>query len=357
MSEAIRLPSEAQSSATIVVPAFNEAEHLADNIGALIDYLDEHLVAFTWDIVIVDDGSTDGTGKVVASLANRHRQVSTVAHRDNLGLGQALKTGFRASTGDYIVTCDADFSYDPDHVVRLLETIRDTGAAIVVASPYMDGGTITGVPRMRAVLSRGANRILSFLSNSKISTVTGIVRAYDRRFLQGLSLKSVDNQINAEIIYKTEMMRQSIVEIPAHLHWTRDEEDTSQRRLHLSLIRTSIDFLFSGFIFRPFLFFVLPGFLLLLLAAYALFWAGFHVLDALPDQSGRVDYALADAVAQAFTQSPHSFVVGGIAGLFAVQLISLGVISAQSKRYFEDLYHLATSLYRRTASEEEHAER
>ena len=324
-------------SVSIVVPAYNEATHLYQSLETLYDHLLD--ARFDWEMIVVDDGSSDDTGEEARRFAKEHDRVSVVEHITNLGLGQALKTGFKASRGQYIVTFDADLSYSPDHVDQLVSTIETTGAKVVVASPYMEGGSVEGVPRLRAVLSKGANRILSTLSLSHVSTTTGMVRAYDARFIQRLALKSVDNQLNAEIIYKTGLLRERVVEIPARLRWTRDEEDTKKRRGSFSIIRTTLDFLFSGFIFRPFMFFILPGAVLLLIAFYALGWAVVHVLTAIPDQTGPLNNMISDAAAAAFAASPHSFVIGGMALIFATQLITLGIVSAQSKRYFEELWY------------------
>ena len=336
-------------SVSVVVPAYNEAAHLYGNLETIWNHLSE--APYSWEIIVVDDGSQDGTGAEARRFAHNHASVRVLEHASNFGLGQSLQTAFRASQASIIVPFDADLSYAPEHIDRLVATITTTGAKVVGASPYMDGGSVSGVPRMREWLSRAANRLLRILSISHVTTVTGMVRAYDRIFISNLSLKSVDNQINAEIIYKTDLLRGKIVEIPADLVWTRDEEDTKRRRSNFSVIKTSLDFMFSGFIFRPFLFYVLPGTVLLALALYALGWAGYHVIVALGDQSGSLDARISGAAADAFTLSPHSFVIGGIALIFAFQLISLGLLSAQNKRYFEDLYFQGSWLSRRFSAE------
>jgi len=336
-----RSPKRSTSSSgllvSIVVPAYNEASHLYESLETLCDHLLD--AGFDWEVIVVDDGSGDDTGEEARRFAMGRDRVSVVEHITNLGLGQALKTGFKASRGEYVVTFDADLSYSPEHVDQLVSTIDTTGAKVVVASPYMEGGSVEGVPRLRAFLSKVANRILSTLSLSHVSTTTGMVRAYDARFIKRLTLKSVDNQLNAEIIYKTSLLRERVVEIPAHLRWTRDEEDTKKRRGSFSIIRTTLDFLFSGFIFRPFMFFILPGAVFLLVAVYALGWATAHVITAIPDQTGPINNMISDAAAAAFSASPHTFVIGGVALIFATQLISLGIVSAQSKRYFEELWY------------------
>lgn len=341
----VRPGGEGFPRVSVVVPAYNEEAKLEEHLRELNDYLRSRFV--NHELIVVDDGSTDETAKIAKRFSDHHDHVMVVEHVTNVGLGQAIKSGLRAATGQYVVTFDADLSYDPSHIERLVSTIHTTGARVVVASPYMEGGSVDGVPRLRAMLSRGANRLLRTLSLSKVSTVTGMVRAYDREFLQGLSLKSVDNQINAEIVYKTALLRERILEIPAELRWTRDEADTQARRGSFSIIKTTLDFLFSGFIFRPFAFFLLPGTLLGVLALYALGWSTYHFISFLPEQSGSLTNRISDAIGAAFALSPHSFVVGGIALIFAFQMISLGILSAQSKRYFEEMWFQGSWLHRR----------
>lgn len=322
---------------SVIVPAYNEASRLVENLETLEAHLES--APFSYEIVIVDDGSKDNTGDQARHFASTRDTVKVAEHVSNFGLGQAMKTGFRAATGEILVTIDADMSYHPEHIDRMVATQETTGAAVVVASPYMEGGSVTGVPRMRARLSRWANRILRRLSLHHISTVTGMVRAYDGEFIKGLSLKSMDNQINAEIIYKATLLRRGVVEIPGHLVWTRDELETKRRSSSLKFVTMIVDSLFSGFIFRPFTFFIVPGVILLILALYALGWAGYHFITFLPEQSGSLDAIISGAAGEVFEHSPHSILIGGIGLLLAFQLISLGIISAQNKRYFEEVWY------------------
>jgi glycosyltransferase involved in cell wall biosynthesis len=300
---------------------------------------------YDWEILVIDDGSTDDTNDQIENFVDENDRVRLKSHRANLGLGRALTTGFKWSTADFIVTCDADLSYSPDHITELLDTIVTTGAAVVVASPYMRGGSVSGVPRLRAVLSRWANRFLGRMSMGRLSTVTGMVRAYDGDFIRSLTVKALGPQVNSEIIYKAQVLRAPVVEIPGHLRWTRDESDTARRRLHFHMLRTVIDFSFAGFIFRPFFFFMLPGVVVFLGAAYAIGNSIYHIVNAWDEKTGTLDDRITESFATAFARSPHSFVVGGIALIVAVQLVSLGLLSAQSKRYFEDGYNLAAAIY------------
>lgn len=345
MDRQSREAKSAYPRVSLIVPAYNEASSLYENLDVLHDHVST--AQYSCEVVVVDDGSADDTAAEALRFADSHPDVQVVSHSFNFGLGQAMKTGFRAASGDMLITFDADLSYSPDHIDRLVETMETTGASVVVASPYLEGGTVTGVPRMRALMSRWANRILQRLSLHHISTVTGMVRAYDNAFINGLSLKSMDNQINAEIIYKATLLRRTIIEIPAHLIWTRDEEETKRRSGSMRFVTMIIDSLFSGFIFRPFTFFIIPGTILLFMALYGLGWAAWHIISFIPDHTGSFIWIVTEATADAFELSPHSFMIGGIALIVAFQLISIGIISAQSKRYFEELWYQGTWMAQR----------
>ncbi len=173
-----------------------------------------------------------------------------------------------------------------------------------------------------------------------------MVRCYDRPFIQTLSLKAQDAEINPEIIYKAQLMRARIVEIPAHLDWTAQRAVGQRRRSNLKFMRSIAGQMFSSFLFRPFMFFILPGLLIGILAVYTLGWVAWNVAHRYADLSGSFDPRLSQAFADVFDRSPHAFIVGGIALLVAIQFISLGVLSAQSKRYFEELFHLGSLSYR-----------
>jgi glycosyltransferase involved in cell wall biosynthesis len=336
---------------SIVVPGYNEAAIAGANLQSICNYMEGLEDRYRWELIFVDDGSSDGTGEIADAFAKGRGNVQVVRHMTNFRMGQALRSAFNYSRGDYIVTMDLDLSYSLDHIEKLLTKMLETKARVVVASPYMNGGKTSDVPWLRRKLSRWANRYLSFTAQGNLSTLTGMVRAYDGRFIRSLSLKSMDTEINEEIIYKTQLLNARIVEIPAHLDWGFQKAAGRGGGSSLKIFKKIISCAFSGFIFKPFMFFVAPGLLLMVVSFYPLAWALIHtvthyrMLSSSP-APGRLDYLFSDAIAAAFIQSPHSFLVGGFTLMLALQLISLGIIALQSKRYFEDLFHLGTSIYR-----------
>src|SRR5207344_1416983 len=109
------------------------------------------------------------------------------------------------------------------------------------------------------------NRFMSFAAQDKYYTFTGMVRAYRKTFVQTLNLKTRDYEIMPEIIYKAMILRARIVEIPAHLDWTEQNKFAGKRTSSLRVLRSFFSGLTSGFIFRPYIFFMGIGTILLLL--------------------------------------------------------------------------------------------
>jgi glycosyltransferase involved in cell wall biosynthesis len=337
---------------SVVVPAFNESAIIQDTLATLCDYMQGLEDEYSWEIVVVNDGSTDTTGDLLEEFARDWVNIKVLHHMFNFRLGQALRYAFGNCSGDYIVVMDSDLSYSPDHIGRMLEKIRETRAKIVIASPYMKEGKVSNVPFARKFLSVWANRFIAFFARDrfqqKLTTITGMVRAYDSRFLSKLNLKAMDTDINPEIIYKAMILRARIVEVPAHLKWSDDKGEQAEgqkskpkrRGSSMRIMRSILSSVLSGFMFRPFMFFILPGLLILLLSLYTLAWSLIHTFSALVSTEG-LDFS--EAVAQAYLISPHSFIVGGFTLLISFQLFSLGIIALQNKKYFEELFHLHSS--------------
>jgi glycosyltransferase involved in cell wall biosynthesis len=335
---------------SVVVPAYNEAGIIERNLETLYRYMASIEDVYGWEIVLINDGSSDETGPLAEVLMRRMPNIRVVHHARNLGLGEALKTAFANCRGDYIVTLDIDLSYSPDHVKQLLTQIRKSGAKVTVASPYMNGGRTRAVPWLRRKLSKWANQFLSLTAQGNVSTLTSMVRAYDASFLKSLNLKSTGMEINPEIIYKAVILDAQVEEVPAHLDWHLQIADGGKRKTSMKLLRQTLAVLLSGFLFRPVIFFLAPGFALLAFAIYVDGWIVVHFLDQYPNfpqYTWFLDRA-SNAVAAAYLEFPHTFIVGGLASMLAIQLISLGVLALQSKSYFEEIFHLGTSIYKST---------
>lgn len=333
---------------SVVTPCFNEEAILEINIKALTAYLQTMSYKYDWEIVIINDGSSDRTGEIANVLAKNNSAIRVIHHPSNLNLGIAIKTGFSNSKGEIIVILDIDLSYSVEHIEVMVDKLIETHADMVMASPYMKGGKVTAVPFLRRIMSRWVNKFMRFAAQDKYHTFTGMVRAYRKEFINKVNLKTRDYEINPEIVYKAIILRAKIVEIPAHLDWTEQNKFAGKRTSSLKVIRGFFSGLMSGFIFRPYIFFIGIGTILMTLSLYELVWLLYDTISGMshPQVSLLAGKAptFSNSLAAQFQKNPQSFLVGGLTFIIAIQFLSVGFLSLQSKRYFEELFHLGTSI-------------
>lgn len=260
---------------SVIIPMYNEEENALNTLAKVNDVLEKY---DDYEIIVVDDGSADSTFKITGEFASKNEKIKILQHSVNMGMGKAIRTGFENSTGDIIVTIDADLSYKPYHIPRLVEALEnDKTADIVVGSPYMDGGEVSNVPFLRLFISKAANRFVGYSMADDLSTVTGVLRAYRKEVIDSLELESNGTDINLEILSKASATRFKIVEVPALL----EGRELGQSKLKFRA-KTISHVLFS-FYEKPMMLFGAIGILLLLIglisAIYLFYQYVLGVLD------------------------------------------------------------------------------
>jgi glycosyltransferase involved in cell wall biosynthesis len=146
------------------------------------------------------------------------RKLKIVSYPKNIGRGMALRKGFKESSGEIIVSIDADLSYSPHYIIDLIETLRkEPDIDFVLASPYMPGGEVRNVPIHRLWISKWGNKLLRFAMPNRIYTSTGIFRAYRKKVLDSVELESDGKEIHLEILSKALALGFRVKEIPAVL--------------------------------------------------------------------------------------------------------------------------------------------
>ena len=203
----------APTEVLVVLPTYNEKENL-ERVVAGVRHLGH-------DVLIVDDASPDGTGKIADRLAAADDGVR-VLHRDRkLGIGSAYVDGFRiglAEGANLFVEMDADGSHraqDLDAIVDASRGIRGLG----IGSRYMRGGRIEGWPAHRLLLSRGANVYCRALLGLRVRDCTSGFRCYTRELLSQIGLKDVVSQgysFQIEMVHRTVKLGYPVIEVPIH---------------------------------------------------------------------------------------------------------------------------------------------
>ena len=342
---------------TLITPAYNEEAILVKSIEELCDYMKGLEGQYRWEVLIVNDGSKDNTAQCADEVSARHENVRVHHHETNKNLGGAMQTGFRLAKGDIVIVLDIDLSYAPEHIERLLAKMEETNADLVIASPYLKGGKCTKVPTHRLVLSKVVNYFMRKISGENIYTFTSMVRAYKKDFLTSLNLKSHTYSIMPEIIYKGLILRKKIVEIPAHLDWSFQVNAGTGRASSMRIIKGIFEGLMNGFIFRPYAFFFAIGVFFMLISGWVIGWIFVHTFTVFPTiETTMINDRFSEAVAQVFNQRPHAFFIGGTSLIVSLLFLGIGFLSLQSKRYFDELFHLGSSINKRTVEMEQRTE-
>ncbi len=206
------------AAAWLVIPTYNEAH----NIEALVEAVLPVLARASPEghrVLIVDDGSPDGTGQIADRLAARH-DAAQVLHRPvKGGLGPAYLAGFSAALAggaQFVLEMDADFSHDPADVARLVEVARD-GADLVLGSRYVPGGGVTDWGVVRRAVSRGGSLYARALLGLPLSDLTGGFKCFRRATLEAIDLPSVRSQgyaFQIELTYRAARRGLRVVEVP-----------------------------------------------------------------------------------------------------------------------------------------------
>lgn len=195
---------------SVIIPCYNERDTIARYASELFPALAALNTPF--EVVAVDDGSSDGTGDALRAL-----DLTLVTHGANRGLGAALRAGFSAAKGDLIATLDADLSFAPAQLAALLAKQRETGADMVAGSPYLSPEGMAGVPWSRRAPSLMLNALYRGLFSHRLTSYTPVFRLYKASALRDLNPTAEGFEINAEVAARMVLARKRVAEVPAVL--------------------------------------------------------------------------------------------------------------------------------------------
>ena len=204
---------------SVIVPCFNEesgipvlAEHLSRTLNSLSR-------DFMVELVLIDDGSTDATGRLLEAVFGERTGTNTkiIRHAMNRGLGAALRSGFNAATGGIVCTIDSDCTYPPERIGDLVGLLKQSGADIVTASPYHPQADPLEGPRWRLLLSKSASMLYAAILPVKLYCYTSLFRAYRREWARAEFFQSDGFLAVTEILVAAALRGAKIIEYPMSL--------------------------------------------------------------------------------------------------------------------------------------------
>lgn len=210
---------------SIIMPVYNEIATLEDIIRRVqaVDLTfnadgDNHLIGdrleLAKEIVIVDDGSTDGTQEILARLyAEDATDLHIAHHAHNSGKGVALRTGFQQATGDIFIIQDADLEYDPRDYVNLLIPILEGRASVVYGSRFL-GGPRSAMSLSHTIGNKGVTWFTNLLYGTILTDMETCYKCFRREVIEGMALHSRHFEIEPELTAKILKRGYSIFEVP-----------------------------------------------------------------------------------------------------------------------------------------------
>ena len=310
---------------SVVCPFYNEEAIIETSVREMLDSLS--LLDEPWELIVVDDGSTDHSRAIVQSLAAPEPRLRVIGYGRNEGRGFALRTGFRQARGHLVVTTEIDLSWGADIVTRIVKELREYPEIdMVIASPHLAGGGYRNVPHRRILLSAGGNLIIRAGLNRRITMNTGMTRGYRRESLVRLPLTEKGKELHLEIVNKALAFGYRIHEIPAVIEWKahRHQRAAARSRTRASIPSTIHTHLLFSVLAAPFRYLSVVSGLLAVLAVAFEVWAFYRL----------------------FTHQVAIFLAltGFSIGLFALLVFAVGVLASQNTALQKELWSIQARL-------------
>jgi len=216
---------------SVIMPAHNEAGQIARSVKKLALKLEEEKIDY--ELVVVNDNSTDRTGDIVRKMKNEHPAIRLITRTAKPGFGRAIKEGLENYTGDAVVIVMADSSDDPEDVVRYFRKIEE-GYQCVFGSRFIFGSKVTDYPALKLFINRLANYFIKLLFWIPENDITNAFKAYRREVIQAIKpIESENFNITVELPLKAISKGFSRVVIP--INWYGRESGVSKLKIRESM--------------------------------------------------------------------------------------------------------------------------
>ena len=191
---------------SVIIPAYNEINTIEKILQKVM------AVKISKEIIIIDDGSTDGTREYLSSL--KDKDIISIFHKKNMGKSSAVRTGIASATGDIIIIQDADLEYDPEDYYKLVKPIQEGKYKVVYGSRYNVVSKIFGFTHRFFLANRILTKMSNILYNANITDEPTCYKVFDASVLKSLNLKSKRFEFCPEVTAKVRKRGYKIHEIP-----------------------------------------------------------------------------------------------------------------------------------------------
>ncbi len=217
---------------SVVIPARNEGPNIGECLDRLVETL-ESARGIPFELLVVDDGSSDDTAAIVAARARSVKSIRLLRRESPPGLGRAVRSGLDAVSGDVVVVFMADLSDSPEDLVAYYRKIQE-GYDCVFGSRFLPGSSVTNYPPVKLVLNRAANRAMQVLFRTRLNDLTNAFKAYRTKVLRECAPFSADHfDITIELSLKALVSGCTIAQVP--IRWSGRKAGVSNLRMRRML--------------------------------------------------------------------------------------------------------------------------
>jgi dolichol-phosphate mannosyltransferase len=220
---------------SLITPMYNESASIRNNIELVIKALEA--LGVSWEYILVDDGSNDDSLNIAKMAMGGNPSCRIIHYGKNVGRGHALRKGFDAAHGKYIITTESDLTWGPEIIGKIYNALKKTGKDMIIASVNLPGGGLENVPLYRTALSRCGNWVMRWAFGRNLTMLSGMTRGYRKEAIKSLYLEENGKEIHLEIVSKAQALGYNIGEIPATIRWEK-RNSGGRKRGSLRIMRS-----------------------------------------------------------------------------------------------------------------------